>query len=131
MAKKQKNEPPRRLLQVPDYVRDPDQLQALCFMADLEPAMLLATVEQDYTHIQPMAHPAVYEARGAEKGGLMILILQHCKELAEGFEREKDGDAQLSRTLQHVQAQLAVLLADYEQQLRQVHQAGQLPGAHV
>ena len=131
MAKKPKNEPPRRLLPVPDYVRDPDQLQTLCLLADLEPAMLLATVEQDYAHIQPMAHSAVYEARGAEKGGLLILILQHCKELAEGFERGKGGEPQLSRTLQHVQAQVAVLLADYEQQLRQARQAGYTPDAHV
>lgn len=123
MAKRPRKEPLRTLLPVPEYVSDPDKLQSLCFMADLEPATLLATVKQDYSHMQPLAHPAVYEARGAEKGGLMILILQQCKELAEAGEQEKGGERHLSRTLQHVQAQLAVLMADYEEQLRQAHQS--------
>ena len=109
-------------MSVPEYVSDPEKIQTMCFMADLEPAMLLATVEQDYSHMQPLAHPAIYDARGAEKGGLLILILQQCKELAEGA--DKQGGGHLSRTLQHVQAQVVVLMADYEEQLREARRAG-------
>lgn len=118
MAKTNKKQPRRTLMAVPEYLSDPEKLQTLCIMADLDPDTLLATVEQDYATLQPLAHPGIYEARGAEKGGQLILILQQCKMLAEGYEKE-DAGGHLARTLQHVQAHVAVLVADYEEQLRQ------------
>ncbi len=117
MSKKRRKEALHTLLPVPEYVSDPEKLRLLSFVADLDPEMLLATVEQDYAQFQLLAHPAIYEARGAEKGGLLIHILEQCKSLAEGFEKQESG-GHLSRTLQHVQAHLAVLIGDYEEQLR-------------
>ncbi|MDF7815356.1 hypothetical protein [Hymenobacter sp. YC55] len=119
MAKTNKKQLRRTLMAVHQYLSDPEKLQTLCLMADLDPDTLLATVEQDYATLQPLAHPGIYEARGAEKGGQLILILQQCKMLAEGYEKKEDAGGHLARTLQHVQAHVAVLMADYEEQLRQ------------
>ena len=117
MSKKRQKEVVRPLIPVPEYVSDPDKLAYLGVLMGLDTDTLLAVVEQDYDR-QGLAHPAIYEATGPEKGGLLIHILQQCKSLAEGFEKEQGGNTHLSRTLQHVQAHLAVLVADYEEQLR-------------
>ena len=122
MAKKLKKTPPGRArpFVVPDYVRDPEKLRDLCSVTELDQETLLAIIERDYGFVQQVFHPAIYEARGAEKGGLLLMALQHCLELASSFEEQGQGNGiQLLSTLQHVQAQLAVLLADYEQQLRE------------
>jgi len=109
----------RPFFEVPAHVRDPEKLQHLATVMDLDPDTLLSTVEDDYAN-QQWAHPQIYQAQGPEKGGLLVLILQQCKELAEGMEEKQGAPDHLSRTLNHVQAHLAVLVADYEEQLRQV-----------
>lgn len=122
--KTRQNKAPRDVIPVPEYVRNPDKLHYLGLMMDLDPDTLLATVEQDYQG-QGLAASAVYEARGAEKGGLLIHVLQQCKCLAE----QEGYNSHLTRTLQHVQAHLAVLVADYEERLRELRWSMEKPEA--
>jgi hypothetical protein len=118
MAQNTQQDPSRALFAVPTHLSDPEKLQHLASVMGLDPDTLLRTVEEDYAG-QLRAHPHIYQAQGPEKGGLLVLILQQCKEMAEGYEQELGGPDHLSRTLQHVQAHLAVLVADYEEQTRQ------------
>ena len=130
MSENTPNDPKRAFFPVPAYLSDPKKLQHLAVWMDVDADTLLHTVEGDYAS-QLLAHPDIYRAEGAEKGGLMVLILQQCKEMAEGFEQEQGGPAHLSRTLQHVQAHLAVLVGYYEEQLSVVRLKGFKDGQGV
>lgn len=128
MSENTPNGPKRAFFPVPAHLSDPAKLQHLGQVMGVDPDTLLRTVEDDYA-AQLLAHPHIYAAQGAEKGGLLVLILQQCKAMAEGFEQEQGGENHLSRTLQHVQAHLGVLVADYEEQLRELRPTAEKPGA--
>ena len=116
----------RPFFPVPEYVSNPAKLAPLAEAMQVDPGTLLHSVEEDYLR-QALTHYHIYAAEGPEKGGLLVHILQQCKELAAGFEQEQDGPPHLSDTLAHVQAQLAVLVAGYEEQLRELRGSQENP----